>query len=192
MSFSHLISHIFSIDEFEEAYKQAKDSSSFGILFEYPKIPELDELKVTNFSSIEKNKSSNMNIGVIGTGSFSQNMFLPLLSKQNGLNLDGICSTQGMMPTHISEKYGFNYSTTDSDEIIKNSNTDIIFIMTRNDSHAELVVKCLRNNKDVFVEKPLCLSRSELNEIIEVWSESKGRLMVGFNRRFSPHRKVKI
>ena len=39
----------------------------------------------------------------------------------------------------------------------------------------------------MFVEKPLAIHSQELSEIEEVHSKSKGRVMVGFNRRFSPH-----
>src|SRR5262249_1958034 len=39
--------------------------------------------------------------------------------------------------------------------------------------------------KTVYVEKPLAISEEELNEVIEVAEESNGRIMVGFNRRFS-------
>jgi predicted dehydrogenase len=48
----------------------------------------------------------------------------------------------------------------------------------------------LRAGKHVFVEKPLCLTADELNEITALYDEKKKsglRLAVGFNRRFSPH-----
>jgi predicted dehydrogenase len=40
----------------------------------------------------------------------------------------------------------------------------------------------------VFVEKPLAITRGELHKIRETYAASRGlQLMVGFNRRFSPH-----
>jgi predicted dehydrogenase len=50
-----------------------------------------------------------------------------------------------------------------------------------------MVAEALKNNKHVFVEKPLALNLSELSEIDDAYRQSKGSLMVGFNRRFSPH-----
>jgi predicted dehydrogenase len=38
----------------------------------------------------------------------------------------------------------------------------------------------------VFVEKPPCLNRSELRELLEAVRKTKGMLAVGFNRRYSP------
>ncbi len=62
-------------------------------------------------------------------------------------------------------------------------------IATRHDTHAELVLRALRAGKHVFVEKPLCLSRQELEFIEAAYADlsSRGKapvLMVGFNRRF--------
>jgi len=67
-----------------------------------------------------------------------------------------------------------------------------VFIATRHDSHADYVLKALRAGKNVFVEKPLCLTESDLEEITSIYSSlithhsSLPLLMVGFNRRFSP------
>jgi polar amino acid transport system substrate-binding protein len=40
--------------------------------------------------------------------------------------------------------------------------------------------------RHVFVEKPLALNDNELDEVLAAANDSAGRLMVGFNRRFSP------
>jgi len=59
-------------------------------------------------------------------------------------------------------------------------------VATRHDSHGPYVLKSLNANKNVFVEKPLCLLESELEAIIEAQAEANKAVMVGFNRRFSP------
>jgi predicted dehydrogenase len=59
--------------------------------------------------------------------------------------------------------------------------------------HARQVIAALRAGKHVFVEKPLCLSNAELDEIITAYEATldsktsfRPALMVGFNRRFAP------
>ena len=55
------------------------------------------------------------------------------------------------------------------------------------------VIEALQADKNVFVEKPLCMTPEELQQIETEFAESQKRtgktplLMVGFNRRFSPH-----
>ena len=58
-------------------------------------------------------------------------------------------------------------------------------IATRHDSNATLVQEELLEEKNVFVEKPLCLTPEELSSIEEVYTGKK-LLMVGFTRRFAP------
>ena len=64
---------------------------------------------------------------------------------------------------------------------------DAIFIVTRHHSHADMVCRALETGKAVFVEKPLALTRDEVDRVIEVIATTgNDRLMVGFNRRFAP------
>jgi predicted dehydrogenase len=73
---------------------------------------------------------------------------------------------------------------------LKDEEINAVLIGTRHQSHGSLVVEALRAGKNVFVEKPLCLSEEELNEITAVYAVKAAegvQLMVGFNRRFSPH-----
>jgi predicted dehydrogenase len=50
-----------------------------------------------------------------------------------------------------------------------------------------MVCRALETGKAVFVEKPLALTRDEVERILEVVEKSgNDRLMVGFNRRFAP------
>ena len=52
-----------------------------------------------------------------------------------------------------------------------------------------MVLESLQAGKSVFVEKPLCLTDQELQEITNAYKKVSGKgitLTVGFNRRFSP------
>jgi predicted dehydrogenase len=61
-----------------------------------------------------------------------------------------------------------------------------VAIATRHDQHARIAVEALNAGKDVFVEKPLALSLDELSAVIDAYRGSTAKIMVGFNRRFSP------
>lgn len=69
----------------------------------------------------------------------------------------------------------------------KHDAINTVFIATRHNSHADYVLKALAAGKHVFVEKPLCLTESELESIRLAYQNNSQHLMVGFNRRFSPH-----
>jgi predicted dehydrogenase len=62
----------------------------------------------------------------------------------------------------------------------------MVMITTRHNLHAPMTLDALKAGKDVFVEKPLALTREELSEIENALEASGRSVMVGFNRRFSP------
>ena len=83
-----------------------------------------------------------------------------------------------------SKKFGFNYHSTDINSVIKNKDINTVVVVTRHDSHADLVIKSLKSKKNVFVEKPLALTQKELDEIRNVYHKSNLHLMVGLIEGF--------
>ena len=71
-------------------------------------------------------------------------------------------------------------------EILKDPKIDLIFITTRHNYHSQMIIESIMNNKNVFVEKPLCINKKELNEIIKCYNKNNQSISIGFNRRFSP------
>jgi predicted dehydrogenase len=113
----------------------------------------------------------------------------PILSKVPGIEWRGLCTAKGLNAEHCGRKMDFAFATTDAAEILNDQSTSAVFIATRHDLHADLVITALRHGKHVFVEKPLCIKTEELNEIGDCVKELGDRcpiVMVGFNRRFAP------
>ncbi|MBL4709229.1 MAG: Gfo/Idh/MocA family oxidoreductase, partial [Flavobacteriales bacterium] len=125
-----------------------------------------------------------VSIGLIGAGSFAQNFLLPILKGK--VDLVGIATARPTSAKYIADKYHFGFCTNDANSLAKSDKLNTIFIATRHNAHAQYVVEGLRANKNVFVEKPLCLNEEELEQIKDVYKNSKGSLMIGFNRRFAP------
>jgi predicted dehydrogenase len=131
-------------------------------------------------------------VGLIGAGNFTGQVLLPAIAK-NQVKLKTIASGGGVTGTHLGKKFGFEQTTTDVETIFTDPDINTVFVTTRHDSHARFVLQALKSGKHVFVEKPLSLTREELDEIVEVYNSSLVTrhssllLMVGFNRRFAPH-----
>jgi len=125
-------------------------------------------------------------VGLIGAGTFALTTILPLVKRLPSINLRGVATATGSSGRHAGDKFGFEYCTTDYNQILEDSDIDCVLIATRHNLHAKLVKEALAHGKDVFVEKPLALSLLELKEVVTAYKQNSGRLMVGFNRRFSP------
>ena len=129
---------------------------------------------------------SRCRIGVIGAGNFSSRVLIPAFGKA-GAELVTVVSEGGVSAAQAARKFGFDRAATDSEEIFADDKIDAVVIATRHDTHAPLTLRALDAGKHVFVEKPLCLSRAELEEIETAQATSGCQVVVGFNRRFSPH-----
>jgi predicted dehydrogenase/threonine dehydrogenase-like Zn-dependent dehydrogenase len=184
LDISPLISHIYELYDARKAYDMilARKESYSGILIQYDVSPKSS--KKIEISRI-KTSSSDVNVGLIGAGSFAQGSLLPNMI---GLcNFVGVATGRGNTARHVGEKYSFNYLASTGEELIEDLNINTIFIATRHNLHAEYVIKSIRGNKHIFVEKPLAMSERELLDVKVAYQKMPGNhLMVGFNRRFSP------
>ncbi|MCJ7777337.1 MAG: bi-domain-containing oxidoreductase [Sedimentisphaerales bacterium] len=187
-----LVTDIFPFEKATDAYKliQEKNAKPYvGILFEYTTVRKPIPARIIVNDKIEPIPGK-VGIGMIGAGKFAQSNILPYLKNNSDTILMGICTSQGLTARNVAERFSFRYCSHDASEIINDKDINAVFITTRHDSHAQYVVKTLSKGKHVYVEKPLCVERCELDKIIETYralsKEHTLHLMVGYNRRFSP------
>jgi polar amino acid transport system substrate-binding protein len=179
-----LLTHKFRIEDFQTAYDLILGKSKEfyrGILFEYD-ISKQEERK-SYPSQVRSKKIDNISIGFIGAGNFASANLLPHLKKLD-VKLHTVCTIEGVQAKNAAQKFGFHNFTTDPYEILDNNSINTVFVVTRHDTHAKFVLEALRREKRVFVEKPLAINETELNDIIQLKSVQK-YLLVGFNRRFA-------
>ncbi len=185
----NLITHRFSIEDGEQAYEVItgkKKESFLGVLLTYPERKTKEERNVV-FPSSVRGQSSIVKLGVLGAGLYANATLLPVIKNNKDFELVGIASSGGLHAQHSGKKFGFQYATSSEDEIINDKNINTVAVLTRHDSHADLVVKALKAGKNVFVEKPLAINSVQLSAISkQLKANSQSLLTVGFNRRFSP------
>ena len=184
---SDLITHNFRIADGDKGVALLDNKSShLGILINYPnagsKFSKNEKIQLINKNNI----SSKLNIGFIGAGNYASRHLIPALKKTNS-TLNTIISSNGLNSYSCGAKFGFNYISNNVDDIFLNKKINCVFIASRHDSHSGYVLNALKNNKNVFCEKPLCINMRELEEIKKLKKDKDNlSLMVGFNRRFSP------
>ncbi|HEX2993924.1 MAG TPA: bi-domain-containing oxidoreductase [Anaerolineales bacterium] len=191
-----LITHRFPIEQAAQAYEVItgkKKEKFLGVLLTYPEGEGHEERRiafptiVNRQSQIVNRKSSAVSLGVLGAGMFANSVLLPAIKKAGDIELVSIASSGGLHAQHSGKKFGFKYATSDDDEIINDPNVNTVAILTRHDTHAELIVKALQAGKHVFVEKPLAINSEQLAAISkQLLNTDHCILTTGFNRRFSP------
>lgn len=179
----------FPFTEAKNAYEHLKAVRPLAVLLKYAheKKPDDKKIFVASQKSVKKGRIA---VALIGAGAFATTTHLPNLEKLKHLfHLKAIVSKKGTTAKQFAQKYKAEYCTTDFEEVLKDPNVDAVLIATRHNLHAKLTIAALKAGKAVFLEKPLALNNEELDEIKDFFQKTKSPplLMVGFNRRFSPH-----
>jgi len=190
-----LITEVVPFDQAEALYQAVATASDniLGIVFDY-KLKDhkaLDkrarEWRVNAAKAPGARDENTADIGVIGAGNYASSMLLPHLRDDKRANLRIVATTSGLTSKNAAVKFGIEKATTDYRVVIDSADVSTILIATRHSSHSSMVCEGLRAGKNVYVEKPLAISWRGLHEVVNTISESgNNRLMVGFNRRFSP------
>ena len=178
-----LISEVVPIEQYDKIYGNIGNSNSIASIFKYN---EINTPKHSIIVNTKHPKSSKGGIAIVGAGNFTKMTMLPALKGTNA-DIIHIVSSGGVNGTALAKKHNILQSTTDYDLVLNDKDVDLIMITTRHNLHAEMVIKALDKGKHVFVEKPLALNNKELQAIEESYNKNNGTLMIGFNRRFSPH-----
>ncbi|MCI9132635.1 MAG: Gfo/Idh/MocA family oxidoreductase [Lachnospiraceae bacterium] len=194
LDITDLITHVIPFDEAEKAYemitKNPNHERYIGVLLKY----EENEAKWSHVVKtralhlVEKKvvQKEQINLGLIGAGLFARTTMLPVMQANGNYYFKGLATTGGIASAQANEVYPFEYTTNDYKRLLEDSNIDLIAVSTQHNSHGKFIVEALDAGKNVYVEKPLCLTLEELDRIENAYERNSGELFCGLNRRHAP------
>lgn len=124
-----------------------------------------------------------LNFAILGAGRIGQ-VHARAVAGTPGAKLVAIADPVAAAAQSVQAAYGCDIRTIDAIEA--SADVDAVVICTPTDTHADLIERFCKAGKAVFCEKPVDLSLSRVAECLKVVDATKGKLMVGFNRRFDP------
>ena len=188
-----LITHRFNIEQAEGVYGQfvaGTLAQPIGVLLAYPNRAVIERfLPLASAHTNKKNPNAKVSVGVIGAGLFGKALLLPALQTHAEVALHTLVTGSGASVEHSARKFGFNNQATDSTAVWQNPDIDAFVGLTPHSNHAKLVGQALTHQKALFLEKPLCTTHDELDQL-RAQAETADVLpiiFVGHNRRYSPH-----
>jgi predicted dehydrogenase/threonine dehydrogenase-like Zn-dependent dehydrogenase len=190
-----LITHRFPFTSVHEAYALLDRNEPYlGILLEYPN-RDKEQLTQRSVSIVSANApepseecaaAGRNQVVVIGAGTYATKVLLPVLHKAKA-RIGVIVSSGGVSAQHAARKFGIPTATTDTATLFTDPSILAVVVATRHDSHAHYVCQALSAGQHIFVEKPLALRLTDVDEIERLYAACPQIVMVGFNRRFAPH-----
>ncbi|WP_420877586.1 bi-domain-containing oxidoreductase [Rhodothalassium salexigens] len=190
-----LVSHRFPLDRAADAYGALSGGPALGVLLEtgVEGLPDTAPAESVSLDQNSPRPAADGRVGVsfIGAGNYAGRVLAPAVAKTVA-RFEIVASGGGVSGTLMGRARGFRTSTTDTDTVFADPATDLVVVSTPHNSHAALAARALEAGKAAFVEKPLALTLADLDALERAYDTAAqaGRspfLMVGFNRRFSPH-----
>ncbi len=189
-----LITHRFPLERAADAFAligEEPPEPSLGIILTMGGEPMARQQRTITFRPAAEVAAGRVGVGAIGAGAFARSVLFPELRRNTSASLRCVSAASGVSASAAARRYGFEVATTALDDLLSDPEVHAVFVLTRHSQHAELVLRALGAGKHVFVEKPLCVTREQLEEIAASYrkladGERTPVLTVGFNRRFAP------
>ncbi len=121
----------------------------------------------------------------IGSGMHALNNLYPVLNYLH-VPLKYIVTHSAETANKLNVSASNCHATTDLDMVLNDPQIAGIFISTPPRSHYDLVKRALEKNKHVFVEKPPCQTKEELQDLILTQNLNQKQVLVGLQKRYSP------
>lgn len=129
--------------------------------------------------------SGDIRVALVGYGYWGPNLLRNYVGLP-GATVKWVCDRNGLRLSRVRAAYPTIPLTDDTDDVLRDPETDAVIIATPISTHHGLALAALDAGKHVFVEKPLAASVREAEEIV-AYAERVGRtVMVGHTFEYSP------
>jgi glucose-fructose oxidoreductase len=132
-----------------------------------------------------------LGVALVGLGYYSTDLLAPALKLTQHCELNGIVTgtpekaERWKRQHNLSDKNIYNYQTFDS--IANNPDIDVVYVVLPPSMHAEYVIRAARAGKQVWCEKPMAMSVSECQQMIDACNQNKVKLSIGYRMQHEPN-----
>ena len=127
-----------------------------------------------------------LKFGIIGCGAVAQIIHLPILKKNQLIEISAICDLDERKLLSVAEKFHIEKTYTDLQKFFDENEFDAIMILTPTNTHKEIAETASNYCKNIFIEKPITRNHKETKELQHSIKKNHANVMIGFHMRFRP------
>lgn len=128
-----------------------------------------------------------LRVGIVGCGEVTQIMHLPSLAQlAEQFTVTALCDVSQQVLQAVGEQWRVPKRYQDYRDLLAQADVDSVLIANPNAYHAEATVAAVEAGKHVLVEKPMCITLREADEITAAQERAGVTVQVGYMRRYAP------
>lgn len=132
-------------------------------------------------------KNGKLQVGLIGCGGIANNKHMPALKANGDLcEIVAFCDTVEERAKKAAREYGTENAAvyTDYRELLKDSEIDVVHVLTPNVAHCPITVAAFEAGKHVLCEKPMAHNTDDAKKMLDAWKKSGKKFTIGYQNRF--------
>lgn len=125
-------------------------------------------------------------IGIIGTGGIVDDCHIPAIKSLKEISLHAVFSRTRENSLQMLKRHSLHSVKVHEtiEDFVADNEIDCAIISSPDRVHAQQALACLKNGKDVLLEKPMAISKEEAELLVRTVEEHKRILAIGFHLRF--------
>ena len=132
----------------------------------------------------EGKAKGSLGVGVIGAGIVARG-YLEFFSRNARTRLVGLAESDPVTRQRAVEQYAPRQAGEDYRDLLGCDDIDLFVVCTSHNLHCPMVMAVLRAGKHVLCEKPIAVSVTEADAMLDCATVQRRRLFIGLNMRFS-------
>ncbi len=130
-----------------------------------------------------------MKVGIIGLGSIAKIMAKTLAAMEE-VECYAVASRTLQKANEFKEEFGFEKAYGSYEELVQDSDVDLVYIATPHSHHYENMLLCLEYNKAILCEKSFTANKKQAEEVLNLAKEKKVLVAEAIWTRYMPSRKI--
>lgn len=139
----------------------------------------------------KQNDKEKLGLALMGLGYYSTDILAPSIQMCKNTYLAGIITGTPSKAEAWKAKYNLKpeniYNYDNFDEIAKNDEIDIVYVVLPNALHKEFTIRAAKAGKHVICEKPMAVTAEECREMIKACDDNNVKLSIGYRMHLEPH-----
>ena len=132
-----------------------------------------------------------LGVALVGLGYYSTDLLAPALQQTKNCYLAGIVTGTPEKAEAWKKKHnipdGNIYNYDNFDDIANNPDIDVVYVVLPPSMHKEYTIRAANAGKHVWCEKPMAMTETECQEMIDACRKNKQTLSIGYRLQHEPN-----